>query len=306
MRKPEPEDFGMTNQEYKQLLEERSRISKAVCAPPNSFDTNIFCKAFLDVFIMSVGMGAFGGFAGFLIGGVLKCNIKLISICGAILGAAFSFIIFFKFTYNEQMIQKQLSDPKYDRIKLYNEAMRRYELCREEYWKSLRGVEFEKALANLYRSLGHSVQETKGSHDEGIDLILDEKIIVQCKGHEKSISVSIIRELYGTLKHQTEFESAVLACPAGFTNGVRAFAYGKPIELIALKEIIEMAERVAINIYSGGRKAPPLIEGRKTPPLKGSIEEIIARYPNPSPEGKKIIEELKSRGLLDQPGEKED
>ena len=67
-----------------------------------------------------------------------------------------------------------------------------------------------------------------------------------------------------------------------------------------------MAERVAINIYSGGRKAPPLIEGRKTPPLKGSIEEIIARYPNPSPEGKKIIEELKSRGLLDQPGEKED
>jgi hypothetical protein len=208
-----------------------------------------------------------------------------------------------------KIILKQLSNPKYNKIDLYDEAIKKYELCQEEYWKSLRGVEFEKALAGLYRKLGHSVQETKGSHDEGIDLILDDRIIVQCKGHEKPIGVGTIRDLYGTLKHQTEFESAVLACPAGFTNGVRAFAYGKPIELIALKEIIEMAERVAINIYLGGRKAPPLIGGRKEPPKPGTIEEIVSRWEqqkNLSPETKVLLDEFNKRKLLDQPGEKED
>ena len=124
--------------------------------------------------------------------------------------------------------------------------MRRYELCREEYWKSLRGLEFEEALANLYRSLGYSVQETRAAGDEGIDLILQDdgkKIIVQCKGHEKPIGVGAIRDLCGAMTH-ARVERAVLACPAGFTDGVRKFADGKPIELLTAKELVEMAESV--------------------------------------------------------------
>jgi hypothetical protein len=238
MDKPAHKDFGLTSRKYTQLVEERTQLRNSM--------------SFLE------GKSLFYGIIGFFVGAVISTVIgaaiarsmdlplgnksrDAFGICGCIGGAIVGRYLG---RGKYKIILKQLSNPKYNKIDLYDEAIKKYELCQEEYWKSLRGVEFEKALAGLYRKLGHSVQETKGSHDEGIDLILDEKIIVQCKGHEKSISVGIIRELYGTLKHQTEFESAVLACPAGFTNGVRAFAYGKPIELLALKEIIEMAERV--------------------------------------------------------------
>ena len=58
---------------------------------------------------------------------------------------------------------------------------------RIDYWRFLRGIEFEQELAALLRSLGYQVQSTPKSDDQGIDLILtkDGKItIVQCKGQK--------------------------------------------------------------------------------------------------------------------------
>jgi hypothetical protein len=307
MQKPVHEDFGLTSQKYIQLVEERTQLRNSMS----------FLEGDSSGIVI---LGVVGFFVGTFIAAVIarsmglpfgNKSIDVFGICGGIGGAIVGRYYGFIKLGRDKIILKQLSAPKYNKIDLYDEAIKKYELCQKEYWKSLRGVEFEKALANLYRSLRYSVQETKRSHDEGIDLFLQKdgkRIIVQCKGHEKPIGRGVINALYGVLMHDGS-DSAVLACPAGFTNGVREFADGKPIELIALKEIIEMAESVAINIYLGGRKAPPLIGGRKTPPLKGSIdsiEEIIARYPNLSPEMKALIDEFNKRKLLDQPGEKED
>jgi hypothetical protein len=238
MRKPVHEDFGLTSRKYTQLVEERTRLRNS----------------------MSFGGGSSGiiicGIIGLVIGGgigsILKDNAGLpiadnfkyvFFACGAITGAFYGFIKLGR----DKIILKQLSDPKYNKIDLYDEAIKKYELCQKDYWKSLRGVEFEKALANLYKSLGYSVLITKGSGDEGIDLILEKdnkETIVQCKGHEKPIGVGAIRDLYGVLMH-TRADSAILACPAGFTDGVIKFAHGKPIELIELVDIIDMAESVS-------------------------------------------------------------
>jgi len=92
--------------------------------------------------------------------------------------------------------------------------------------------------------MGFSVRQTKGSGDEGIDLVLEKegaKTVVQCKGHAKPIGVGAARDLYGVMMHFGA-PSAVLACPAGFTEGVMQFVMGKPIELVSAKELIEMAE----------------------------------------------------------------
>ena len=64
---------------------------------------------------------------------------------------------------------------------------------------------------------------------------------MQCKGHKKPIGVGAVRDLYGTMMHSGA-ESAVLACPAGFTKGVREFATGKPIRLMSATDLVEMAE----------------------------------------------------------------
>jgi hypothetical protein len=133
-----------------------------------------------------------------------------------------------------------------EQIRPYEEAIEQYELQQERHWLNLRGTAFEKKLATLYRKLGYVVAETKGSYDGGVDLRLHKdgkRLIVQCKGHKKPIGVAAARDLYGTFMH-SEVDGAVLACPAGFTDGVRTFVEGKPIELISAKELIAIAEIV--------------------------------------------------------------
>lgn len=108
-------------------------------------------------------------------------------------------------------------------------------------------MEFERALARLYTNRGYSVFQTKGSGDEGIDLILSKegkRTIVQCKGHEKPIGIGTIRDLYGTMMHSGA-DNAILACPAGFTKAVRNFAEGKSIQLISAVDLVKMAESIA-------------------------------------------------------------
>ena len=145
--------------------------------------------------------------------------------------------------------------PLREKVENYENALIDYQRCleeaelerqlgRQQFWKSLRGVEFEEALAYLYSNLGYAVEITKGSGDEGVDLFLrkDEKVIVvQCKGHGNPIGVGAIRDLYGAMIH-FKANSAVLACPSGFTVGVIKFASDKPIQLISANDLVEMTE----------------------------------------------------------------
>jgi hypothetical protein len=256
MRKPVPEDFGLTSQEYASLAAERTRLREAIDIQPSSV---CWVEALIGGAIVAFILGFFGGAAGLGVAFVLDKVFGEQSgrtfglpfmIGGAIIGASYGLISILTEPYREQRkltrYRKQLSDPQYHKVALYEEAIRRYEYRQERYWKSLKGAEFERALARLYTDMGYSVHQTKGSGDEGIDLILrkdNKEIIVQCKGHEKPIGVGAVRDLYGVMMHSGA-EGAVLACPVGFTDGVRKFANGKPIDLLAAKEIVEMAESV--------------------------------------------------------------
>ena len=116
---------------------------------------------------------------------------------------------------------------------------------RIDHWQAVRGIQFERELAALYRHLGYDVQSTPKSGDQGIDLILRKggsTTIVQCKGQKGPASPAVVRELYGSFAAFQGAQHAILACNGGFTQGVYEFAIGNPITLISAKEIARMAE----------------------------------------------------------------
>jgi HJR/Mrr/RecB family endonuclease len=234
MKKPFPEDFGITGQECTEAKDNLTHFKRK-----------------------SENLGAFFELLGGIIGAIIifteiarvykpsdSSGILLITI------VSFIIIIYILGKLNDivetHRLNKKLSKPIYRKIKLYESALNHYVQTTEQYWKSLRGVDFETALGGLYRSMGYWVRHTKGSGDEGIDLILEKegvRTVVQCKGHTNPVGVGVVRELYGAMMHFGA-PSAVLACPAGFTEGVMRFVRGKPIKLVSSKEIIEMVENI--------------------------------------------------------------
>jgi restriction system protein len=136
------------------------------------------------------------------------------------------------------------------------EKARRDELAKKEkarqdqlrtrltWWKSLDGRSFEREVEQQFRKQGYQVRRTGRAGDEGVDLELRlgaKKIIVQCKAHRHYISPSVVRDLYGTLMHHRADE-AWLVSTGGFFKGSRAFAEGKPIRLLTIKDLVKDAD----------------------------------------------------------------
>lgn len=239
MKKAVPEDFGITMEDYKEAKERLAHFSET--QDRNKSNSLVWIVIFVSI------LGAV------LIGIGTEWVIKFIPVIGEGLGPWVGVPCFFILLWilceyfdnrENRKLDKELSKPIYQKVQLYENALERYQQRRKGYWKSLRGRNFEKALARLYSDTGYTVRITKGSGDEGVDLILwkdEKKIVVQCKGHKKPIGVSVIRDLYGAMMH-FEANSAILACPAGFTIGVKKFATDKPIQLISATDLVEMVE----------------------------------------------------------------
>lgn len=113
-----------------------------------------------------------------------------------------------------------------------------------DYWMNLDGHEFEEAVAVVYRKKGYEAVVSKQGGDKGIDIILtreNKKIAVQCKAHNKPVSPSVVRDLYGTMNH-FGYSEGILVSRNGFTVGVYEFAKDKPIELVNLNNLMDMSK----------------------------------------------------------------
>ncbi|MDD5457951.1 MAG: restriction endonuclease [Phycisphaerae bacterium] len=262
MKKPVPEDFGLTAEEYEKAVKKgfptladfpAEKISKWAKCPV--IISSIVCGVIIGLIVWllagDAGVSPLGVVFGPLIGlyfGSMICGRRFESLSNEK-----------ELASNERFRQaEELSRPLREKVENYEKAQRDYQLSlekaqqdyqrrREQYWEeSLRGVEFEEELACLYSKLGYAVEVTKGSGDDGVDLFLrndEEVIVVQCKGHGKPIGVGAIRDLYGAMIH-FEANSAVLACPSGFTAGVLKFAADKPMQLISATDLVEMMESI--------------------------------------------------------------
>jgi len=117
---------------------------------------------------------------------------------------------------------------------------------KEEYWRNMDGHKFEREIESLLRNSGHVVIRTKGSGDMGVDLILDENTIVQCKATKSAVSPSAARDLFGTMNHFKKSDG-ILISTGGFTSGTKAFCRDKNIELWDLGKIVSIAEGAKIE-----------------------------------------------------------
>jgi hypothetical protein len=231
-KEPTPEDFGMTSAEYQEAKATLKR--QASTREPFS---RWWIVAFVFVGLSLLLNSAFAVFLFMLSWGTAQLMDYVTQ----------------RAAKREEKAQRnnllEKIRPYEQAVVAYEQELARYNHRREQYWMSLGGVAFENELAAVYRTLGYGVETTKATGDQGIDLILTKNgatVLVQCKGHRRPIGVGAIRDLYGTLIHH-KADRAVLACPAGFTQGVIDFVEGKPIDLISARELVRMAENTQLE-----------------------------------------------------------
>ena len=93
----------------------------------------------------------------------------------------------------------------------------RRKLLLKENWKAMRAVEFESFLERVFIELGYSVETTRVTGDQGVDLIVSHRgrrVAIQVKGYVSSVTGGAIQEAFtGMACYQCD------AC-AAITNSV--------------------------------------------------------------------------------------
>lgn len=148
--------------------------------------------------------------------------------------------------------------PQYRNAREYDQAVVRYRSARaeydrwlakrrEDYWRSLTGIQFENELAALYRKMGYEARTTRHTADGGVDIIVkegDETLVVQCKAHQSKVSIRTARELAQSMR---DFGAArgVIACIAGVTGPTADYIKDKKlkIEVLDVHAIVELQIR---------------------------------------------------------------
>lgn len=96
-------------------------------------------------------------------------------------------------------------------------------------------VGFERFVAESFRRRGWTASLTKGSGDEGVDIILRKpgrRAVVQCKRWKGTVGQRQVRELLGSMVHASADE-AFLVTTGSYSQQARSFAQGKNITLLS-------------------------------------------------------------------------
>ncbi len=123
------------------------------------------------------------------------------------------------------------------------EAQSSLDTLRAMSWREL-----EQLVSEAYRRNGYQVQETgQGGADGGIDLVLrrdGQVTLVQCKHwRTQRVGAPVVREQFGLLTHH-QAAAVVIVTTGDFTPEAKAFAEGKPIELMAGQELLALVQSV--------------------------------------------------------------
>jgi HJR/Mrr/RecB family endonuclease len=113
---------------------------------------------------------------------------------------------------------------------------------KEQFWRSLDGISFERELGQLFRKLGYQVTTTSHTADGGVDLILErsgQRIVVQCKSHASKVGIGTARELVASII-DFRAQKGILAVTSGVTRPVADYVKGRNIEIYDLHHIISL------------------------------------------------------------------
>jgi restriction endonuclease Mrr len=109
-----------------------------------------------------------------------------------------------------------------------------------EYMCSMDGREFERFLANYFRTQGYGVTETPVSADQGADLLLykdERRIAVQAKQWEGSVGNKAVHEAHVGRTFYHTYEAWVITTSSGFTKAAVDAARNLGVRLIGGEEL---------------------------------------------------------------------
>jgi Holliday junction resolvasome RuvABC ATP-dependent DNA helicase subunit len=121
---------------------------------------------------------------------------------------------------------------------------------------SMTAVTFKEFTASLFRETGYTVEITPGTSDNGIDLLLrknNQLIAVQCKRWNTPIREPIIRDFYSALM-SSGAQSGYVITTSTFTSNAYSFAEGKPIQLVDLEALVDLATRRGSKAPASGKQ----------------------------------------------------
>jgi restriction system protein len=115
-----------------------------------------------------------------------------------------------------------------------------------EQMYALTPSEFEAYVAErIFARQGYHVLNTRDTKDGGIDILLTDRqghrAVVQCKRYLGTVGEPVVRDLYGTMINAGA-TSAYLVTTGGISADARKWAFGKPIELIDGRRLVELAK----------------------------------------------------------------
>lgn len=125
-------------------------------------------------------------------------------------------------------------------------------------------IAFEALVADLFRAMGMQAVTTQRSNDGGVDVdaldptpIRGGKIVVQVKRYRNTVPPTAVRDLYGTVQ-DAGANKGVLVTTSAFGPGSHTFANGKPLELVAGSELVDLLHRHGLRgrLGNGERSVP--------------------------------------------------
>jgi HJR/Mrr/RecB family endonuclease len=119
----------------------------------------------------------------------------------------------------------------HDRLIVLHQQLQEHLLSRKNQlllrdFRRLRGAAFEDLLAEVFETLGFTVQTTKASGDQGADLIVTQdgkRMAVQAKGYGSSVGNSAVQEAFAGMTFY-ECSSCVVITNSEFTRGAKELA----------------------------------------------------------------------------------
>jgi HJR/Mrr/RecB family endonuclease len=111
-------------------------------------------------------------------------------------------------------------------------------------WRSLRDTPFEDFLQEVFETLGYTVETTKASGDQGIDLIVHgrgRKIGVQAKGYSGNVGNHSVMEAHAGMGYY-RCDSCMVVTNSDFTRHAKELAHSLGCCLIAGKDIPKLIQ----------------------------------------------------------------
>ena len=146
--------------------------------------------------------------------------------------------------YRERTSEETRISSEINAIKNEAYVRRRKEIF---HWEQLKGRELEEEVAKLlHLTMQLDMEVTKGSGDEGIDLVGYRNgsvaVVCQVKGWAKQVGQPIVREFLGSSQKYSSEVQRMLIGTGGFSTPAIRFADEHQIDLLTANDLVRLAK----------------------------------------------------------------